>query len=96
MTEYAIRLKPSAIRDMNRLRRHDATRVGDEIEAHLSCEPMKESKSRIKRLKGIRDPDYRLRVGDYRIFYNVRANRVEVLRVMHKNETLEYYKEMGS
>ncbi len=36
---------------------------------------MKESKSRIKRLKGISDPDYRLRVGNYRIFYNVTEDR---------------------
>ncbi len=55
---------------------------------------MKESKSRIKRLKGISDPDYRLRVGNYRIFYNVTEDRVDVLRVMHKEETYKYYEEL--
>ena len=96
METYEIRLKPSAVRDMDCLRKYDAVRVADGMETHLGREPMKESKSRIKRLRGISDPDYRLRVGDYRVFYNVRGDRVDVLRVMHKNETLEYYEELGS
>ena len=94
MTQYGIRLKPSAIRDMDRLKKHDATRIADGMEQHLAFEPMKESKSRIKRLKGISDPDYRLRIGDYRVFYNVVDDRVDVLRVMHKKETYGYYEEL--
>lgn len=36
------------------------------------------------------------RVGDYRVFYVVDedAHRVDVLRVMHKDQTLPYYKEL--
>lgn len=64
------------------------------MERHLAFEPMKESKSRIKRLKGISDPDYRLRMGHYRVFYNVVGKRVDVLRVMHKKETYDYYEEL--
>ena len=66
------------------------------MEAYLGHKPMKESKSRIKRLRGISDPDYRLRIGDFRVFYNVHGDRVDVLRVMHKNDTYEYYEELGS
>jgi mRNA-degrading endonuclease RelE of RelBE toxin-antitoxin system len=35
-------------------------------------------------------------VGDYRVFYNVDvdAHRVDVLRVMHKDQTKPYYEEM--
>jgi mRNA interferase RelE/StbE len=96
MAGYEIRLKPSAVRDMDRLRKFDAARVADGMETHLGREPMKESRSRLKRLRGISDPDYRLRIGDYRVFYNVRGERVDILRVMHKNDTHEYYKELGS
>jgi mRNA-degrading endonuclease RelE of RelBE toxin-antitoxin system len=66
------------------------------MEKHLQHEPTKESKSRIKRLRGIRNPDYRLRVGEYRVFYAVDedARRVDVLRVMHKDQTRSYYKEL--
>ena len=96
MDTYKILLKPSAIADLDALRKYDATRIADAMEKHLLQDPTKESKSRIKRLRGIRNPDYRLRVCDYRVFYVVDndAHRVEVLRVMHKNQTLPYCKEL--
>ena len=96
MGVYTIMLKPSAIADLDALRKYEATQIADAMERHLQHNPTKESKSRIKRLRGIGNPDYRLRVGDYRIFYGVDeiARRVDVLRVMHKNQTLRYYKEL--
>jgi addiction module RelE/StbE family toxin len=96
MGVYTIMLKRSAIADLDALRKYDAAQVADAMERHLQHNPTKESKSRIKRLRGISNPDYRLRVGDYRIFYVVDevARRVDVLRVMHKDQTLGYYKEL--
>ncbi len=96
MGAYTIMLKLSAIADLDALRKYDATQIAKAMERHLQHNPTKESKSRIKRLRGITNPDYRLRVGDYRIFYMVDdvAHRVDVLRVMHKNQTLKYYKEL--
>ena len=89
-------MKRSAIADLDALRKYDATRIADAMERHLLHDPTKESKTRIKRLRGIRNPDYRLRVGDYRVFYVVDedARQVDVLRVMHKDQTLQYYKEL--
>ena len=96
MGVYTIMLKRSAIADLDALRKYDATQIADAMERHLQHNPTKEGKSRIKRLRGISNPDYRLRVGDYRIFYMVNevARRVDVLRVMHKDQTLECYKEL--
>ena len=96
MGVYTIFLKHSAIADLDGLRKYDATQIANAMERHLQHHPTKESKSRIKRLRGISNPDYRLRVGDYRVFYVVDkdAHRVEVLRVMHKDQTLLYYKEL--
>jgi mRNA-degrading endonuclease RelE of RelBE toxin-antitoxin system len=95
MEPYTIFLKRSAIADLDALRKYDATQIADAMEKHLLHDPTKESKSRIKRLRGIRNPDYRLRVGGYRVFYVVDqdARRVDVLRVMHKDQTLPYHKE---
>ena len=92
MGAYEIVLKRSAVADLDGLRKYDATQIADAMEKHLEHEPAKESKSRIRRLRGISHPDYRLRVGDYRVFYNVDddARRVEVLRVMHKDQTQSY------
>ena len=95
MAGLDIFLKPRAVADLDGLRKYDAAQIADAIEEHLTHEPTKESKSRIKRLRGISNPDYRLRVGDYRVFYNVDvdAHRVDVLRVMHKDQTKSYYEE---
>jgi len=57
---------------------------------------LRRAKAGSKRLRGISNPDYRLREGDYCIFYVVDevARRVDVLRVMHKGQTLRYYKKL--
>ena len=95
MTGFEIHLKPSAVKDMDRLRKYDAAMVADGMENHLSDNPTKESKSRIKRLRGISNPDYRLRLGYYRVFYNVdnAKHTVDVLRILHKDQTHRYYEE---
>jgi len=96
MGKYGIVLKPAAVKDLDRLSRFDAATISDMMEECLGDEPAKESKSRIKRLRGISDPDYRLRVGDYRVFYSIDdvARQVNVLRIMHKDGTREYYQEL--
>jgi len=96
MFAYEIILKRSAIADIDRLLKYHATQVVDAIEKHLAHEPTRESKRRIKRLHGIHNPDYRLRVGDYRVFYTVEdaGRQVQVLRVMHKDQTHSYYEEL--
>ncbi|MBI2981897.1 MAG: type II toxin-antitoxin system RelE/ParE family toxin [Deltaproteobacteria bacterium] len=74
------------------MRKYDVTVVLDGIERHLRFEPMKESRSRIKKLKGRKPPaDYRLRVDDWRVFYVIYGNQVDVLRVLHKDETKAFY-----
>ncbi len=51
---------------------------------------MKESKSRIKRLRGIRRPGYRLRVGEVRVFYDVSEDMVEILAIISKAEAASW------
>ena len=88
-------MKPSAIDDLDRLRRYDAATVADGIEDFLAHEPTRQSRSRMKRLQGVQKADYRLRLGDYRVFYNVDTaeRRVDVLRILHKERTREFYEE---
>jgi mRNA-degrading endonuclease RelE of RelBE toxin-antitoxin system len=75
------------------LRRYDCTAIIDEIDRYLSEEPERTSKTSIKRLRGHQDATFRLRVGAYRIFYDVRDDRVEVIQILHKSETGKFYKE---
>ena len=65
------------------------------MEKHLRSEPTKTSKSRIKRLRGMRQPQYRLLVGAQRVFYDVRDDRVEVLAIVPKPRAAEWLKRYG-
>jgi|SRR5579884_1359809 len=87
---YEIVLSPEAVEDLRQLKAHLRAAVRDGIEAHLRHEPMKQSKSRIKRLRGIRRPQYRLRVGDIRIFYDISERVVEVLAIVPKEGVIEW------
>ena len=69
--------------------------VGGAINRHLLHEPTQVSRSRIKRLRGIRRPQYRLRVGDVRVFYDVREGEVEVLAIVEKSEASEWLRRIG-
>ena len=62
---------------------------------HLERAPTQETKSRIKRLKGLRRPQYRLRVDEMRVFYDVDVsrNRVEVLGFAMKPEAGQWLEE---
>ena len=83
---YSIVLSPEAIEDLRRLKASHRSAIKQAIEAHLRHEPMKESKSRIKRLRGTRSPGYRLRIGDVRVFYDVMESTVEILAVIAKSD----------
>jgi len=65
------------------------------METHLRNEPEKTSRSRIKRLRGLSRPQYRLRVGDGRVFYDVADGVVEVLAIVPKSETAAWLAQFG-
>jgi addiction module RelE/StbE family toxin len=91
--KYSLHLQPDAITDLDRLRKYDATQILDGIEEHLSYQPAMESRSRIKRLRGKQPADYRLMIGDYRVFYMIVGKTVKILRVLSKEQTKAFYLE---
>ena len=62
---------------------------------HLAHEPMKVSRSRIKRLREMEHPEYRLRLDPYRVFYDVIGQTVVVLAIVPKDETAEWLDAYG-
>ncbi len=86
---------PEAVQDFKRLSARNRSIVRDAIEKHLRYEPEKVSKSRIKRLRGINRPQYRLRVGEIRVFYDVREHRVEILAIIPKSQAFDWFEEWG-
>jgi mRNA-degrading endonuclease RelE of RelBE toxin-antitoxin system len=53
-------------------------------------------KSRIKRLRGMARPQYRLRVGEIRVFYDVTDETVEVLAIVGKRQAHRWLAEEGT
>jgi mRNA-degrading endonuclease RelE of RelBE toxin-antitoxin system len=93
---YDIVLAPEAVEDLRTLKANVRTAVRTALEVHLRHEPNKTSRSRIKRLKGLLRPQYRLRVGDVRVFYDISGSTVEVLAVVAKSEAETWLARLGS
>lgn len=83
---YEILLSPQAIADVKALAARARVEVRHAIELHLRHELNKLSRSRVKRLRGLSRPQFRLRVGDIRVFYDVSPSRVHVLTVVTKEQ----------
>lgn len=83
---FEIVLAPEAVADFHSLSANRRALVRDALEVHLRHEPAKTSRSRIKRLRGLRQPQYRLRVGEVRIFYDIVNSTVEILAIVAKSE----------
>lgn len=93
---FDIILAPEAVDDLKSLKAHVRAAVRAALETHLRHEPRRASRSRIKRLRGLRRPQYRLRVGDVRVFYDVSATSVEVLAIVAKSEAESWLAQFGS
>jgi mRNA-degrading endonuclease RelE of RelBE toxin-antitoxin system len=93
---FAIVLAPEAVDDLGNLKANVRALVRTALETHLRHEPRKASRSRIKRLRGLARPQYRLRVGDVRVFYDVTVSTVEILAIVAKPEAQSWLARRGS
>lgn len=93
--KYRIILAPEAVEDLRRLRAKERAAVRDALETHLRYEPAKVSRSRIKRLRALRQPQFRLRVEEIRVFYDVAEAQVEVLASVPKARAASWLKHWG-
>ncbi|MDY6783640.1 MAG: type II toxin-antitoxin system RelE/ParE family toxin [Cyanobacteriota bacterium] len=97
---YEIIFSPEAENDIAALRASNRAKALDAIETYLRYEPEKISKSRIKRLREMQRPQYRLRIDELRAFYDVSYTEdgngsVEVLRIREKSEAMKRLAEFG-
>ena len=93
---FEIILAPEAVEDLRRLKANLRTSVRGALETHLRHEPTKTSRSRIKRLRGLSRPQYRLRVDEVRVFYDVSSSIVEVLAIVAKSEAESWLAQFGN
>lgn len=92
---FEIVLAPEAVEDLRRLQAGVRATVRRSLETHLRHEPEKTSRSRIKRLRGTRQPQYRLRIGEIRVFYDVSDGMVEILAIVPKSEAEAWLGQFG-
>ncbi|MBI3786263.1 MAG: type II toxin-antitoxin system RelE/ParE family toxin [Deltaproteobacteria bacterium] len=92
---YEIILSFEAKEDFEALSAYDRGAVRDGMEKYLRHQPTKTSRSRIIRLRGMRRPQYRLRVDDKRVFYDVSDRVVDVLAIIPKAKTVEWLERYG-
>jgi mRNA-degrading endonuclease RelE of RelBE toxin-antitoxin system len=93
---FEIVLAPEAVKDLGALKANVRATVRTALETYLRHEPRKTSRSRIKRLTGIRRPQYRLRVGEVRVFYDVSDSAVEILAIVVKSEAQAWLAQFGN
>ncbi len=93
---FEIILAPQAAASLKNLPVPVRTGVRAALELHLTHEPTKVSKSRLKRLRGLSQPQYRLRVGDIRVFYDVAETQVQILAVVTKADAQAWLDEQGT
>ena len=84
--EFSIIVSPEAVKELRALPAYDRAQVRGAIEGHLRHGPKRLSKSRIKRLRGVSKPQFRLRVGNVRVFYDVSEKTVEILAIVTKEQ----------
>ena len=79
--KYKVGLKPKAKKDLRRIQKKDAIRIVNALEQfkdNLSGD--------VKRLTNY-TPEYRLRVGSYRVLFEVEnENEVIVYRIVHRRD----------
>jgi mRNA interferase RelE/StbE len=93
---FDIILAPEAVEDFKALKANVRSMVRAALEKHLRHEPRSMSRSSIKRLRGLARPQYRLRVDEVRVFYDVSGTTVHVLAIVAKSEAQLWLGQFGS
>jgi mRNA-degrading endonuclease RelE of RelBE toxin-antitoxin system len=93
---YELILAPGPARAYECLQAPQRGEVRDALERHLRYEPTRVSKSRIKRLHGLSQPQHRLRVGEVRVFHDVTPEIVQVVAIVTKAEAAGRLAEYGT
>lgn len=78
--KYKIEFKPRALKDLRSINRTDAQKILVKIRAME-----KDLAGNVKRLTDF-EPQHRLRVGDYRILFDIENDSVTVYRIKHRRQ----------
>jgi mRNA interferase RelE/StbE len=79
--KYSIEFKPAAVKDLKKVDRKKAVKIVAKIE-----ELENDLKGDVKKLTDF-TPEYRLRVGDYRVLFEIEKKTVIIYRIKHRKES---------
>jgi mRNA-degrading endonuclease RelE of RelBE toxin-antitoxin system len=87
LTKYDVLLSKTAIRELGRLPSDIARRIRAKLPVLRDDPRRPRPGADIRLIFGHEDPPlYRLRVGDYRVFYLVLADDVRVVYILHRSK----------
>jgi addiction module RelE/StbE family toxin len=92
MARYEVVFTEDAVDDLDKIKKFYAKQITKRIDTILLQRAEDVTRSSVKKLRGF-ESLYRLRAGDYRIFYQVQSNEVTILRVLYKDKEAEFYEE---
>lgn len=78
--EYKIRFKPRAIKDCKSIDKKRLKQIFSKIELLSN-----NLQGDVKKLTNF-TPEYRLRVGDYRVLFEIESDEVIIYRIMHRKD----------
>lgn len=85
MARFAIQFHPEVARDLRALPRNMAARILSSIEARLSDAPDLYAERLRKSLRGY----WKLRIGDYRVVFEMVGDAIRVFGVHHRRDVYE-------
>ena len=77
---YEIEFRPRALKDLRALDRNEARRIIEKVRAMKN-----DLAGDVKRLTNF-TPEYRLRVGNFRVLFEIEGNKVVIYRVRHRRD----------
>jgi mRNA-degrading endonuclease RelE of RelBE toxin-antitoxin system len=92
---FEVRYSDEAVEQLKKVRAYDRAAIIDQIEQILMVNPTLESKAKLKLLRQPAPTQYRLRVGEFRVFYDVVQEAVLVIQILTKEEAIAYLGEQS-
>jgi mRNA interferase RelE/StbE len=90
--KFQVKISPSATRDLDQLDDKLVRRIMDELDV-LAENPFPRGKL-IRKIKGKSANFYRLRVGNYRVFFSLEGQAVVILKVTDKKNAARFIKNL--
>lgn len=91
---FRVLFSPHAQREIEELEVSDALQLTRDIKTYLETSPLPFGKTRIKKLADFTPPLYRLRSGDFRVYYRIVAKEVVILAITHKKDSEKLLKKL--